>query len=130
MNKKTFYKNVKVKEMMALPALQKVIDEYVDFPKKVLIKQVREPYKNKDTKETTQKVHAVAGKTLIDVLELDLVLLECSIDPEEAINKEYMIQEYRLALDANMNKGNFQGYAPTGLKIIVTKLEEIKVGEK
>lgn len=116
------YNEVKVKEVVANPEIQTAIKKTVDVPAKVIIKSVRNPFKNDDTNETTQKVHAVAGTSLLDMVEFDFTLVNQTVDGTEAINKEFQIVDYGFALEANMRGGNFGGYAPTGLKLLVTKL--------
>lgn len=120
--KKIMYNEVKVKEVVANPEIQTAIKNAVEVPNKVIVKSVRNPFTNEETNETTQKVHAVAGTSLVDMVELDFTLVNQSIDAVEAINKEFQIIEYGFALEANMRGGNFGGYSPTGLKLLVTKL--------
>ncbi|EGO5081054.1 hypothetical protein LYY41_001689 [Enterococcus faecalis] len=119
---KTKYNEVKVKELVANPEIQTFLKKAVEVPTKVIVKSVRNPFKNEETNETTQKVHAVAGTSLVDMMEFDFTLVNQSIDGTEAINKEFQIVEYSFALEANMRGGNFGGYSPTGLKLLITKL--------
>ncbi|MBF2544891.1 hypothetical protein [Listeria seeligeri] len=116
------YNAVKIKELVANPEIQTAIKKSVEVPTKVIIKSVRNPFKNEETNETTQKIHAVAGTSLVDMVEFDFTLVNQSVDGTEAINKEFQIVEYGFALEANMRGGNFGGYSPTGLKLLVTKL--------
>lgn len=124
------YKNVHVKEILASPNVQNALKELLKIPRKVMIKEVRKPFKSNQTDETTQKVHAIAGNTITDFQEIDMVLLDCSIDREESINKFYEIIDYKFSLIANMKNGEFNGYSATGFKIIVTKIEKVKGNEK
>ncbi|MFT8496531.1 hypothetical protein [Leuconostoc pseudomesenteroides] len=63
----------------------------------------------------------------MDMVEIDLTLVGGeTIDEVEAINKSYHIDNFNVALDANMRAGNFTGYSPTGLKILVTAIAETK----
>ncbi|MGM0112524.1 hypothetical protein [Enterococcus sp. DIV0187] len=119
---KTKYNEVKVKEVVANPEIQTALKKAVEVPTKVIIKSVRNPFKNDETNETTQKIHAVAGTSLVDMVEFDFTLVNQSVDGTEVINQEFQIVEYGFALEANMRGGNFGGYSPTGLKLLVTKL--------
>lgn len=116
------YTTVKVKELLANQEIQTAMKKTVEVPTKVIVKSVRNPFKNEETNETTQKVHAVAGTSLVDMMEFDFTLVNQSIDGTDAINKEFQIVEYYFALEANMRGGNFGGYSPTGLKLLITKL--------
>jgi len=121
---------IKIKELIANETIQRVIKNEVFIPEIIIIKQVKNPFTNKDTNETTQKIHAVAGTSLADMVELDFTLSGQTIDPVEAINKNYKMLEYSCSLVANMHGGNFNGYSATGLKLIVTKMEEVKGSDK
>lgn len=123
------YREVKIKEMIAIPEIQEIIKRHVDIPRTILIKKVRSPYSDKKNNITTQKIEAVSGTSIMDVVTVDLTLVECTIDAEKSINRLYHIDEYTLALDANMSGGKFTGYSPTGLKLLVTKLEEVHENE-
>ncbi|HEM3690112.1 TPA: hypothetical protein U1D01_001345 [Streptococcus suis] len=117
------YNAVKVKDLIASPKIQEAIKERISVPQNIIVKQVRNPFTNQETNETTQKIHAVAGTSLVDMVELDLTLVGGqTIDAVEAINKAYQIESFNVALEANMRGGNFGGYSPTGLKLLVTKL--------
>lgn len=124
---KTNYKEAKVKELIASPKVQEALKELISVPKDIIVKNVRNPYTNEETNETTQKIHAISGTTLMDMVEIDLTLVGGqTIDAVEAINKIYQIESFNVSLDANMRGGTFNGYSPTGLKILVNKLTELK----
>ncbi|MTB36807.1 hypothetical protein [Streptococcus uberis] len=124
---KKFYTNVKIKELFANKDIQKVLKELVEVPKIVLIKQVKNPFTNKDTNETTQKIHAVSGTSLTDMIEIDFTIVGNEpLDAVYSINKYYQIDDYTMSMEANMRGGKFNGYSATGLKILVTKLSEVK----
>lgn len=72
----------------------------------------------------------MSGTTIEDAVSHELTLFNTELDPVEAVNKKYRIIEYVFALEANMNAGKFGGYAAKGLKLMVTKLEEVKGDEK
>lgn len=120
------YPNVSIKELIAQSEVQEAIRRYVDIPKVVTVKKLRKAFENKETKTITQKVEAMSGTTIEDAVSLELTLLDTELDPVEAINKKYRIIDYTFALEANMHAGSFGGYAPKGLKLMVTKLEEVK----
>lgn len=124
---KTNYKEAKVKELIASPKVQEALKELISVPKDIIVKNVRNPYTNEETNETTQKIHAISGTTLMDMVEIDLTLVGGqTIDAVEAINKIYQIESFNVSLDANMRGGTFNGYSPTGLKILVNKLTKLK----
>lgn len=125
--KKQNYANVKIKELISDNKIQEVLKELIEVPKKVLIKQVKNPFTNKETNETTQKIHAVSGTSLADMVEIDFTIVgNETLDGVQSINKMYEIDEFKVSLEANMRGGTFNGYSATGLKILVTKLTEIK----
>lgn len=115
-----------IKELMAKEEVQKAILSYVHPPKEVTIKKLRKPFTNDETKTTTQKAEVMSGTTIEDAVSFELTLLGTGLDPVKAINKKYHIIDYSFALEANMNAGKFGGYAAKGLKLIVTKLEEVR----
>lgn len=123
---KSNFRDMSIKELIAKPEVQKTIQRYVTVPKVVTVKKLKKPFKNEETKATTQKIEAMSGTTLEDAVSLELTLLNTELDPVEAVNKKYRIIDYTFALDANMSSGKFSGYAATGLKLIVTRLEEVK----
>lgn len=126
----TLFTQIRIKELMANQEIQTAMKKEAHVPTKVIIKSVRNPFKNEETNETTQKVHAVSGTSLLDMIELDFTLVNQSIDATESVNKEFQIAEYSFALEANMRGGNFGGYSPTGLKLLVTKLTQVKTDGK
>lgn len=123
---KSNFWDMSIKELIAKPEVQEAIQRYVTVPKVVTVKKLKKPFKNEETKATTQKIEAMSGTTLEDAVSLELTLLNTELDPVEAVNKKYRIIDYTFALDANMSSGKFSGYAATGLKLIVTRLEEVK----
>lgn len=126
----TQYTDVKVKDLLKKQNVQNSIKSEVTVPNPIIIKQVRNPFTNKETNETTQKIHAVSGTSLADMVELDFTLVGQTLDGKQAINKVFQLIDYNFALEANMRGGNFNGYSATGLKLLVTKLSEMKAGEK
>lgn len=118
--------DVAVKGLIATQEVQEAIQHYVSVPKVAMVKKAKKPYENKETKDRTQKLEVMSGTTLEDAVTFELTLLNTEIDPVKAVNKKYRIVDYTLALVANMKGHDFLGYAATGLKLIVTKLEEVK----
>lgn len=127
---KTNYSDVSVKGLIAEKEVQEAMRCHVAVPKVVTVKKLKKPFKNEETKATTQKIEALSGTTIEDAVSIELTLLDTELDPVEAVNKKYRILDYMFALDANMNAGKFGGYAAKGLKLMVTKLEELKGEEK
>lgn len=127
---KTNYSDVSVKGLIAEKEVQEAMRCHVAVPKVVTVKKLKKPFKNEETKVTTQKIEALSGTTIEDAVSIELTLLDTELDPVEAVNKKYRILNYMFALDANMNAGKFGGYAAKGLKLMVTKLEELKGEEK
>lgn len=124
---KPYYpKDVSLKELIAKPKMQEAIREYVFVPDELTVKEVRKPFENGETNTTIQKVKALGGTTLEDAVNFDLTLHGIKLDPVEALNKRYRILDYTFALEANMSGGKFGGYSAKGLKLMVTKLEEVK----
>lgn len=124
------YSDVSVKELFAIEELQRAVRDYVAVPEVVTVKKLKNPFENKETNTTTQKVEAMSGTTIEDAVSLELTLLNTKLDPVEAVNKKYRIVDYTFALEANMSGGKFSGYAAKGLKLMVTKLEEVKGDKK
>ena len=114
---------VRVKELLSDEMFQKAIKDLVLVPNIIIIKQVKKPFTNEETKITTQKISAVSGTTLQDMVSVDFTLVGVTIDPIDSINKEFKIIEYSLALEANMRGGNFNGYSATGLKLMISGIE-------
>ena len=123
---KSAYSDVSIKELFAKTEVQEAVRPYVHIPGTFIAKKIRSPFENKETKDKTQKVEAMSGTTLEDAVSFELTLLNIELNPKEAINKKYRIIDYTFALEANMSSGKFSGYAAKGLKLIVTKLEEVK----
>lgn len=120
------YSDVSIKELIAKLEVQEAIRRYAAVPNVVTVKKLRNPFENEETKTTTQKIEVMSGTTIEDAVSLELTLLDIELDPKKAVNKKYRIIDYTFALEANMSKGNFGGYAAKGLKLMVTKLEEVK----
>lgn len=123
---KTIYSDVSIKDLIAKQEVQEAFRRYTAAPNEVIIKELRNPFENEDTKITTQKVKAMSGITIEDAVTHELTLVGTTLDPKAAVNKKYRIIDYTFTLEANMSKGNFGGYAAKGLKLMVTKLEEVK----
>lgn len=123
---KIHHPDVSIKELIAKEEVQKAFQRYVAVPDTVTIKRLKSPYENKDTKIVTQKIEAMTGTTIEDAVSVELTLLNKTLDPVEAVNKIYRIIDYTFALEANMKAGKFVGYSAKGLKLMVTKLEEVK----
>lgn len=117
---------VGIKDMFASLKMQEAIRDYLHIPEVVIIKKLKSPYENKDTKEITQKLHVMGGTTIEDAISFDVTLLNTTLDPVAAVNKKYRLIDYKFALIANMNGKDFGGYAAKGLKVVVTRLEEVK----
>lgn len=125
---KPLYSKVSVKTLLSDPDVQAVLTKKVAVPLTVTIQSVKKPFKDKDNKDapTLQKIHAVAGTSFTDMIEVDFVLVGATLDGEYAIHKQYRLIDYTFALEANMVGRNFAGYSPTGLKLLVTRIEELK----
>ena len=123
---KTSYPDVSVKGLIAQKEVQEAFRRYISIPDKFTVKKLKEPFKNKETKEKTQKIEVMSGTTIEDAAAYEMTLLNTELDPVKAVNKKYRIIDYAFALEANMSGGKFGGYSATGLKLIVTKLEEVK----
>ena len=124
------YSDVSIKGMIEKKEVQEAIRRYVSVPDEVTVKKIRKAFENKETKISTQKIVAMSGTTIEDAISHEITLLNTELDPVEAVNKKYRILDYMFALDANMNAGKFGGYAAKGLKLMVTRLEEVKGDEK
>ena len=125
---KTFFPDVSLKELMAMPDVQEAVRRHISVPNPVIPKKVRNPFKNGETGITTQKVESVSGTSLMDIVNVSFTLVGTGINPTDAINKPFRIVDYAFALDANMAGGKFNGYSAKGLKLLVTKIEEVKGG--
>lgn len=123
---KPFFSEVSIKELVAKPEVQEAIRHHIHVPEIVTVKKVRKSFENKETKTKTQKIEVMSGTTIEDAITFELVLVDTEIDPVAAINKKYRIVDYTVALDANMKERNFLGYAAKGLKVLVTKFEEVR----
>lgn len=127
---KSLFSEASIKELIAMQDVQAAIRQHVSIPGRVLIKEVRNPYLNKETGITTQKVKAVSGTSLLDMVSSELTLVNTELDPVKSINKLYRLVDYTFALDANMVNRQFMGYSAKGLRLMVTKLEEITETEE
>lgn len=123
---KILYPNAKVKELLAKPDIQAAMRNHIDVPQFLIVKKVGKP----STEHHTQRVEGIAGTSIENAVAINFTILDEShrifIDPVKSINKKYRIIDYTLGLDANMSGKSFQGYSATGLKLIVTKIEEVK----
>lgn len=128
-NIKKNYQEVSVKELLAMPKVQEAIKQYVAVPEQIWIKRARNPYTNPDTKLLTQKIEGLSGTSMMDATAVGFTLVGMELDGENAINKMYRIVDYTVGLEANMAGGKFGGYAAKGLKLLVTKMEEVRNGE-
>lgn len=117
---------IRLKGMLEEDEVQKALRRCFPVPDVVIIKKLRNPYKNEDTKDTTQKMDVMGGTTIENAVSFEAVLLNTELDPVAAVNKKYRLVDYKFALIANMSGGKFTGYAAKGLKLIVTRLEEVK----
>lgn len=123
---KTIYSDVSIKKLIETKEVQEAIRRCVYLPDIFTVKKLKNPFENKETKDKTQKIEVMSGTTIEDAVSFELFLLNTELDPVKAVNKKYRIIDYKFALEANMSAGKFSGYAATGLKLIVTKLEEVK----
>lgn len=125
---KPLYTKVSVKTLLSDPDIQAVITQKVQVPLVVTIQSVKKPFEDKENKDapTVQKIHSVAGTSFLDMIEVDFTLVGTTVDAEYAIHRQYRLVDYTFALDANMVGRNFAGYSATGLKLLVTKIEELK----
>lgn len=123
---KTSYPDVSLKGLIAEKEVQEAFRHYVSIPDKFTVKKLKNPFENKETKDKTQKIEVMSGTTIEDAAAYEMTLLNTELDPVKAVNKKYRIIDYTFALEANMSGGKFGGYAATGLKLVVTKLEEVK----
>lgn len=117
---------VSIKELFAKPEMQEAARRYINIPKVVIVKKLKNPFENKETKTITQKVEVMSGTTIEDAVSHELTLLDTTLDPVAAVNKKYRIIDYTFTLTADMSTGKFSGYAAKGLKLMVTRLEEVK----
>lgn len=127
---KTLFSETSIKELLAKQGVQEAIQRYIHVPEIVTVKKVRKPFENKDTKTKTQKIEVMSGTTIEDAITFELVLVDTEIDAVAAINKKHRIADYTVSLDANMKERNFLGYAAKGLKLLVSKFEEVKEDAK
>jgi len=133
LNGKPIFSEARIKEVVSRQEMQKALRECVHVPDMVIVKKVRkafEPKKDENQTETqaqtkTQKIEGICGTSLEDAESIELTLVGIELGGG-AVNKKYRIVDCTLGLIANMNGGNFGGYSATGLKLMVTKLEEIK----
>lgn len=124
--KKKLHSEIKLKELLANEDVNKAVTGLVHVPDTVLVKEVSNPFVNKETNKSTQRVKAYAGTSMADMFEVEFTLVDITIDAKESINKYFRFVEYYFGFIANMSNGNFSGYSATGLKYLVTKIEEVK----
>ena len=117
---------IRLKGVLEEDEVQKALRRCFPVPNVVTVKKLRNPYMNEDTKDTTQKIEVMGGTTLEDAVSFEVTLLNTELDPVAAVNKKYRLVDYKFALIANMSGGKFTGYAAKGLKLMVTRLEELK----
>ena len=123
---KNIYSDVSIKELIATKEVQEAIRRCVYLPDIFTVKKLKNPFENKETKDKTQKIEVMSGTTIEDAVSFELTLLNTELDPVKAVNKKYRIIDCKFALEANMEGKKFLGYSATGLKLVVTKLEEVK----
>lgn len=117
---------IRLKEAFEEEDVQKVFRRRFPVPDVVIVKSLRNPFQNEETKDTTQKIEVMGGTTIEDAVSFEVTLLNTALDPVAAVNKKYRLIDYKFAPTANMSGGKFGGYAAKGLKLIVTRLEEVK----
>lgn len=123
---KPSYAKASVKGTLAEEEVQKALRQCVTVPGQVTVKEVRKSYKPEGADTTTQKIKVMSGTSIENAESHELSLIGIELDLVKAVNKKYRIVDYTLGLEANMNGGRFGGYAATGFKLMVTKLEEVK----
>jgi len=120
------YMNVRIKDLLSQIELQSAISSHVCVPDEMFIKKVSKP----STDHHTQKIEFIYGKSIMDAMHGQGTIYDETdkqfLDPVHAINKKYKIVEYELAMNSNMEGKKFQGYSPTGLRLLIKKLEEVK----
>lgn len=124
------YAKASVKGTFAEEEVQKALRRYLAVPELVTVKEVRKSYKPEGADMSTQKIKVMSGTSIEDAESHELSLVGIELDPVKAVNKKYRIVDYTLGLEANMSGGRFGGYAATGFKLMVTRLEEVKEGGK
>lgn len=119
------YAKASVKGTLAKEEVQKALRRCVAIPESVIVKEVRKAYKPEGAEAATQKIKVMSGTSIEDAESHELSLVGIELDPVKAVNKKYRIVDYTLGLEANMSGGRFGGYAATGFKLMVTRLEEV-----
>lgn len=133
---KPYFFDAGIKGVFAEKVVREAIEKCVIIPKVFIVKKVKKPFENEKTKEISQKIEVMSGTSIEDAVTFEVTLSNTEVDPIKAINKKYRIIDYTIGLKANMNKSKeskesmFSGYAATGFKLTVTKLEEVKEGGK
>lgn len=131
---KPYFFEAGVKGVLATQEAREAIASHVIIPKEFIVKKVKKPFKSEETKDITQKIEVMSGTTIEDAITFEVTLFNTELDPVKAINKKYRVIDYTLGLQATMNKvgkeSRFSGYAATGFKLTVTRLEEVKEGGK
>lgn len=119
------YAKASVKGTLAKEEVQEALRRCVAVPELVTVKEVRKSYKPDGAEAATQKIKVMSGTSIEDAEAHELSLVGIELDPVKAVNKKYRIVDYTLGLEANMSGGRFGGYAATGFKLMVTRLEEV-----
>lgn len=121
--------DLSVKSLIAEPDVQAALKKHIFVDKRLIVKKVNKP----STEYHTQKIEGIIGSTLEDATAIKFTIFDEKdtyfLDPVESINKKYQIIDYNLGLEANMSGKDFKGYSATSLKLIVTKIEEVKGGK-
>ena len=78
---KTFFPDVSLKELMAMPDVQEAVRRHISVPNPVIPKKVRNPFKNGETGITTQKVESVSGTSLMDIVNVSFTLVGTETTP-------------------------------------------------
>lgn len=123
---KPSYMDVGIKGLIATPEVQSAFLKHVKVPEKVLLKKLKNPYDDKEKKIKTQKVEAMSGASLTDAVVVSFTLVNTELDPVKSVNHWFRLAEYTFALESSMTGGKFGGYATSGLKLLVTRIEEVK----
>lgn len=126
-NEKVTCSAASVKTIIANPAVQAALRSCIRVPEQVRIKQIRKPFKPEKAPAdapATQKVVGIYGTSIMDADTIDLTLVGIELQ-EDAINHLYRIVDYTLGLSANMESKKFLGYAATGFRVNVTKIERV-----
>lgn len=122
---KSSLSKIKLKNIWEHPEIQRIVKQFIDFPQIVYVREVNK----RSEKYNTQKVEAYGGTGFADMIRVNFTISgenASFLDPVQSINKWYRIIDYTLGLVANTSGGGFSGYSATGLKLVVSRLEEVK----